>query len=89
MSATSKIPQKMLTKVKFIVSFDVFAKVANRNFENKVAKTHWACSIASGFVCRGRQTTARGGCNVHLPAPKISFKKRKCARIKMADLAGH
>ena len=30
-------------------------------------------------VCRGRQTTARGGCNVHQLTPKIQSKAKKCA----------
>ena len=65
-------PKVSLTLISFW--FDVFAKIADQNFENKVAKTRWVCSIASCFVCRGRQTASRGGCNVHLSAPKVSIK---------------
>ena len=31
------------------------------------------------FVCRGQQTTARGGCNVCHQHDKISMKNSKCA----------
>ena len=30
-------------------------------------------------VCRGQQTTARGGCNVHQSTPKIRSRTKKCA----------
>ena len=32
--------------------------------------------------CRGRQTTAQGGCNVHHKHDKISMKISKCAMSK-------